>query len=413
MQAKKAGGCSSAGQSVRLSRGRSRVRVPPSPPTSLPQAGISSPGLSIQETGMSFRAFAAEDRRGSGARTARGGQELPLPPMFHSTPERAPARGRSTRAPASPRRLTPTPLPVGDGSLRDLDSRFAEFCDHAKLVRGHSAATLHGYRDAYRSFRRFLLLAPADLGERFFRIEDWVRWNRQRGLGPVTTNTYWRQLRSFFTDLEARDGIPTPFSGLRPPVLPTRVPKALSPAECRRLLLTAEGLTWPTNFQRWRAVAIVATFLYSGLRRGELLRLTCADVNLAEGTILVRSGKGRGGGKDRTTYVAPDLREALARYLTERGRVRIDGPGFFCARSGLPLSLSTLRRIVERVRRASGVRFSIHGLRHSFVTMLLRSGVPIHVARDLAGHSNITTTAGYLRVFDEDKRREIRKVSFR
>jgi site-specific recombinase XerD len=45
--------------------------------------------------------------------------------------------------------------------------------------------------------------------------------------------------------------------------------------------------------------------------------------------------------------------------------------------------------------------------------MLLRSGVPLHVARELAGHTSITTTAGYLRVWDEDKRDQIRKVSFR
>ena len=72
-----------------------------------------------------------------------------------------------------------------------------------------------------------------------------------------------------------------------------------------------------------------------------------------------------------------------------------------------------LRRIHKAVRRASGIAFSLHGLRHSFVTMLLRSGVPLHVARELAGHTSITTTAGYLRVWDEDKRDQIRKVSFR
>jgi len=45
--------------------------------------------------------------------------------------------------------------------------------------------------------------------------------------------------------------------------------------------------------------------------------------------------------------------------------------------------------------------------------MLLSSGVPLHVAQQLAGHTKLTTTAGYLRVFDEDKRREIEKVSYR
>ncbi len=44
------------------------------------------------------------------------------------------------------------------------------------------------------------------------------------------------------------------------------------------------------------------------------------------------------------------------------------------------------------MRRASGIKFSIHSLRHTFVTMLLQSGVPIHVAKELAGHTDINTT---------------------
>ena len=52
----------------------------------------------------------------------------------------------------------------------------------------------------------------------------------------------------------------------------------------------------------------------------------------------------------------------------------------------------------------------MHSLRHSFVTMLLKNGVPLHVASELAGHNDIATTAGYLRVFDEDKRGEIKRL---
>jgi len=73
----------------------------------------------------------------------------------------------------------------------------------------------------------------------------------------------------------------------------------------------------------------------------------------------------------------------------------------------------TLRRIVRTIRRASGVAFSMHGLRHSFITTLLNNGTPIHVAQHLAGHAKITTTAGYLALTDEDVRREIQRLSFR
>lgn len=334
---------------------------------------------------------------------------VPLPPPRPS------ARPAGARPPASP-----AEDPPADVTIQDVDLRYADFVDYARHVLGHSAATLHGYRDAYRNFRRFLTEGARPLSEKLYAIEAWVAWNRRRTsargtpLGAVTLNTYWRQLRSFFTDLERRDGLPSPFRGLKPPTLPTRIPKAWAPKDCLAILATAENIPWPNAYERARAVAIYATILYAGLRRGELLRLQFTDVDVETGTIRIAAGKGTGGGKDRTAYMNRELRGILLRYLAERRRKRIEGPGFFASsRTGRPISEAVLRRLHLRVRRAAGIAFSLHSLRHSFVTMMLAQGVPIHVAQELAGHTKITTTAGYLRVFDEDKRREIEKVSYR
>ena len=344
---------------------------------------------------------------------AEGSASFPPIPMFPSTSQRASAYediDDSSRIRfASGRHRVALPK-----SLESWDRRFRDFCDYAVTALGHSAATLHGYRHAYRDFRRYVEESGAPLPDAFLDVEGWVRRNRRRGLGPVTVNTYWRQLRPFFNDLERRDGVENPFRRMKAPSQPSRIAKAFKPADCRKILAAAESFPWPTSFQRTRAVAVIATILYAGLRRGELLRLTYGDVSLDDGTIRIIRGKGRGGGKDRTAYIAPELRRILEEYVRERRKRNIVGPGFFSSeRTGQGISLATLRRIHKAVRRASGIAFSLHGLRHSFVTMLLRSGVPLHVARELAGHTSITTTAGYLRVWDEDKRDQIRKVSFR
>ncbi len=362
---------------------------------------------------MSFRVLLANDQAPHRAGTAKGSASFPLHPMFRSTSQRASAStaigavSYNSFASRRPRATLPK-------TLESWDRRFQEFCEYAVTALGHSAASLHGYRHAYRDFRRYVDESGARLPDGFFDVEGWVRRNRRRSLGPVTVNTYWRQLRPFFHDLERLEGIENPFRHMKPPGLPTRMAKAYKPGDCRQILLAAEHYPWPSPFHRARAVAILATFLYAGLRRGELLRLNYNDVSLEDGTIRILRGKGRGGGKDRTAYIAPELRHILEDYLRERRRRNIVGPGFFSSdRTGQGISLSTLRRIHAAIRMASRVPFSLHGLRHSFVTALLRSGVPIHIARDLAGHSSIATTAGYLRVWDEDKRDQIRKVSFR
>lgn len=49
---------------------------------------------------------------------------------------------------------------------------------------------------------------------------------------------------------------------------------------------------------------------------------------------------------------------------------------------------------------------SPHWFRHSFVTMMLENNVPLAVVKDLAGHSDISTTNIYLDKINEDKKHE-------
>jgi site-specific recombinase XerD len=53
----------------------------------------------------------------------------------------------------------------------------------------------------------------------------------------------------------------------------------------------------------------------------------------------------------------------------------------------------------------------MHSLRHSFVTMLLKGGVPIHVVQALAGHASVVTTMRYTRVWSDDMQRGAAKLS--
>lgn len=342
--------------------------------------------------------------------------------MFPHPTSRSSTRQLSPRPPADAQTITPTeaaPAVLRFQTLEDVDARFANFLEHAELLLGHSADSLRGYKGTYGNFRHFLQArADVPLPARLCDIEGWLAWNRKREgkkpLSKVTLNTYYRQLRPFFRDLTHRDGIPNPFDSVPPPKLPTRrLPKAKHFAECQQILATAEHHDWPSAFERWRAVAVIGLFLYAGLRKGEVLRLKFGDVDLREGTLFIDRSKGD---NDRVVRIAPELRAILARYIGER-RLRFGeavGPAFITSTTTKQgISEITLRRIVRTIRRASGVDFSMHSLRHSFITTLLNNGTPIHVAQHLAGHAKITTTAGYLALTDADARREIQKMSFR
>jgi site-specific recombinase XerD len=300
--------------------------------------------------------------------------------------------------------------------VRDLDALFEQFADHALAVLDHSPLTVRNYRYAYRIFRRYLLdpsIAGGAPGERMFQLNGWVAWNRKRNISRYTVNMYWRALRAFFKYLESEAGIQNPFHGMPAPGLPERQSKALERNSLHRILDAARRYPWSSRFLRERAIAILATLMYTGLRKRELLNLRLDDeesVNLASGWIKVL-GKGRHGGTERFVYAPDALQSILRIYVAERNRQGVATDALFTSRQGNPLSEMQFRRVLQTVRRASGVKFSAHVLRHSFITLFHLNGTPLGVVQAAAGHARLETTAGYLSVRNEDLRQHSR--SFR
>lgn len=336
--------------------------------------------------------------------------------MPDSPLQRADARTPFDRAPA-PRTSLLSARAVGI-DVPYLDAAIERFMLHA-ADRDQSPKTVRNYRYSYRNFRAFLLdpsVGPLPPADRIGNLDAWAAWNRRRQLSRFTVNMHWRAVRAFFNYLEAAEAVVNPFRGVKAPGVPSRPPKALGATELRRILRAAESGLWPSPFVRVRTVAIIATLTYTGLRKSELLQLRNGDVDLTEGWVTVRAGKGRFGGTGRAVPIPRVLAAILAGYKAERARRGL-GPAhlppeeasslsFFVSRSNRPLSESQFRRTIAAVRRLAGVRFSAHVLRHSYVTMsVCERNVPLPLVQAAAGHARLETTAGYIRVRPEDVRR--------
>jgi integrase len=330
-------------------------------------------------------------------------------------------------APDLPSSADTAPRPENLARIAELDRLFAAFLTHATDYLNHSVATIAWYRRSYAAYRRFLL-AGAFLDDAIFvvRTHDIVGWVsylrshlvRGRSLTPIAVNTCWRGLRRFFVHVEATGAGTNPFRGIKPPKFQPPVPKAKSGDECRKILAAAYHYPWPAPdipYKRVLAQAVIGVMLLAGLRRSEVVNLRNGDVDLVTGTINIERGKGIAGGRRRTAYISPELKDHLTAYLRKRESYgeRFESAAFFVSpKTTQGLSLEGLRKIVAKVARASGVPFTAHALRHSFITHLLRSDVPLHIVKDLAGHKDVATTLGYLRVFDEDLHKGIRKIRF-
>jgi integrase len=142
-----------------------------------------------------------------------------------------------------------------------------------------------------------------------------------------------------------------------------------------------------------------------GLRRAEIVGLDLTDV-AADGTVVVRAAKGN---KSRLVPLESRALEAVQAWMYVRGRE--PGPLFLPRlKSGrlVPRRLTEEAIIYIVLRRAAeaGVQsLTPHDFPRTFATNLLEANIDLVTVRDLMGHSDINTTAGY------DRRREDAKRS--
>ncbi|MEF3090588.1 tyrosine-type recombinase/integrase [Raoultella scottii] len=179
--------------------------------------------------------------------------------------------------------------------------------------------------------------------------------------------------------------------------------RALDRQEIRALMHAAKQ--HPQPVRRCRDTAIVLTLCGTGLRAGELVKLERRDYD--NGILTVRQGKGR---KYREIHVADAVDKAIRAWLKVSVNEAENALFSRIQRNGKtasqPLTTTGLTGILVELQHTSGIaRFTPHDMRRTFITRLLEQGVDINTVRQLAGHSDISTTTRY------DCRGESMKIS--
>ena len=307
---------------------------------------------------------------------------------------------------------TGTPHSTWSSPLADALQRFLE---------GKRAA---GY--CYRAEAQGLGVLDRFLGETLSPTDpvitsDVVRaFVARRGTESETTRahrlTLIREVCRFLALEEPRTFVPAArFLGIQ---RRTGVPRVLSLEEGRRFLDACDTLDRRRSSPRRELVlrTMLVLLYLTGLRAGEALRLTLADVNLETAVLRIRDTKF---GKSRLVPLAADVaarlercRHTVAHELGERS----PGEPFFPAPSGQPYSRSALRGAFHAVlaaaeipRRRGGRSLRPHDLRHSFavlrLTLWYRQQASLgNLLPSLAtylGHVSIASSQRYLQLTED------------
>ena len=183
--------------------------------------------------------------------------------------------------------------------------------------------------------------------------------------------------------------------------LPSPGPSLYDPNGCRKYLTATERRLFIAAAETAPPLvrSFCLTLVHCGFRLSEALSLTTADVELDGGWIAVRCLKKRGVMKVRQVPAPSALLRDLA---------GIHALPSSAARYLWPWHRTRAWQLVKEVMANAGISqlpaASPKGLRHTFGTHAVLSGVPLPLVQRWLGHANIKTTAIYTDVIGQEER---------
>lgn len=177
------------------------------------------------------------------------------------------------------------------------------------------------------------------------------------------------------------------------------LPKAIPAQDIKSLLAVITNI---------RDRAIILLLLRTGMRIGELLNVTLADLHLSEQKILIYQGEKNYLG--RVVYFSKDAKQALRKWLKIRDPAK---PYLFYSKNRSNISyVATWTMMRKAIKEAglSGKGYSLHCLRHTFATDMLNAGLRLEVLQQLLGHQSVEITRRYARMSDTTRENEYFKA---
>ncbi len=283
-----------------------------------------------------------------------------------------------------------------------MDALADAFLHHMEHGRGASPHTIKAYAEDLRQFTTWAEaqgLSDADDIDGA-RLRAYARYLQETGLARASRARKAASLRSFLQYLAKNGLLPRPpASGLGTIKLDRRLPKFLRDDQIESLLAAPDDS--PLGL---RDRALLETLYASGMRAGELVKISVGDVDFDESVVRV-IGKGD---KERVTLLGRQAVQAINRYL-RKGRPLLvadqadDDGALFVNRYGARLSDRGVRKLFTRYCEAasSTLKITPHVLRHTFATHLLSNGADLRLVQELLGHSSLATTQMYTHVTTE------------
>lgn len=234
---------------------------------------------------------------------------------------------------------------------------------------------------------------------------------------PSTINEYMTTASNFYDYLKEENIVFTnPFKSIKRQRLEKKIPRnILNEKDMDRLLSYYRDWNKVSNLKDRASLYkmhVICELMYStGLRVQEVSNLKLEDINLNNGTVQVKEGKG---GFNRTAILNDYSKEVLRIYIdsmrdiTFTTRNKANGDYLFGLGSGY-FEKYVNECLLKASKNLKLKTVTSHGFRHAVGYHLLKSGCDIRNIQEILGHKRLRNTEIYTKVDKEDLRKILNK----
>lgn len=292
----------------------------------------------------------------------------------------------------------------------NISALHEQFCEERLHIKNFSPATIRWYKvclGAYLKYWKGEIAVVEQITTESLR--KFLYYGLlERKWSPENFIYHHKAIKSFLKWCVGRGYLKeNPIAVIEKPKLDKKLPKRITRQDAIRVLEYTFNMRYAYRFEAYRNRGIFAVIIYAGLRAKEVLDLKVSDVDFENNLITVEKGKG---GKGRVVPISSALKRYLEEYWKDRERLDKDSIYFFTGLRGDGIfNYRGLSRVVEKVSKRTGIKFSCHRLRHTFATLMLEGGCDLFTLSKMLGHSDIKTTTIYLSASVSHMREQILK----